>query len=42
VPADVIEIVPAYRGYEYIVLDDDRIAIIDPDTYEVVDIIVLA
>jgi hypothetical protein len=24
------------------VLDDDRIAIIDPDTYEVVDIIVLA
>jgi len=42
VPVDVIEIVPAYRDYEYIVLDDNRIAIIDPDTYEVVDIIVLA
>jgi hypothetical protein len=41
IPADVIEIVPEYRDYEYILLDDDRIAIIDPDTYEVVDIIVL-
>jgi hypothetical protein len=41
IPADVIEIVPEYRDYEYIMLDDDRIAIIDPDTYEVVDIIVL-
>jgi hypothetical protein len=42
VPMDVIEIVPEYRDYEYIMLDDNRIAIIDPDTYEVVDIIVLA
>jgi hypothetical protein len=41
IPADVIEIVPEYRDYEYIMLDDERIAIIDPDTYEVVDIIVL-
>ena len=42
VPTEVIEIVPAYRDYDYIMLDDNRIAIIDPDTYEVVDIIVLA
>jgi hypothetical protein len=41
VPQDVVAIVPAYRDYEYIVLEDERIAIIDPDTYEVVDIIVL-
>jgi hypothetical protein len=42
VPEDVIEIVPAYRDYEYILLDDNRVAIVDPDTFEVVDIIVLA
>jgi hypothetical protein len=42
VPTEVIEIVPAYRDYEYIMLDDNRIAIVDPDTFEVVDIIVLA
>jgi hypothetical protein len=41
VPEDVIEIVPEYRDYDYIVLDDNRIAIIDPDSYEVLDIIVL-
>lgn len=42
VPQEVIEIVPAYRDYEYILLDDNRVAIVDPDTFEVVDIIVLA
>ena len=42
VPPAVVEIVPAYREYEYIQIDDNRIAIIDPDTFEVVDIIVLA
>jgi hypothetical protein len=41
-PADIIAIVPAYRDYEYIFLDDDRVAIIDPDTFVVVDIIVIA
>ena len=35
-------IVPDYRGYNYIMLDDDRVAIVDPDTFEVVDIIVIA
>lgn len=42
VPQDVIEIVPAYRDYEYILIDDNRVAIVDPDTFEVVDIIILA
>lgn len=41
VPAQVISIVPEYRDYEYILLDDNRVAIIDPDTFEVVDIIIL-
>jgi hypothetical protein len=41
-PADIIAIVPDYSGYEYIFLDDDRVAIIDPDTLVVVDIIVIA
>jgi hypothetical protein len=42
VPQDVVEIVPEYRDYDYILLDDNRVAIIDPDTFEVVDIIILA
>ncbi len=42
VPADVIAIVPAYRGYKYFMLDEVRIVIVDPDTYEIVDIIVIA
>jgi hypothetical protein len=41
VPEDIVEIVPNYRGYEYIMLDDNRFAIVDPGTYEVVDIIVV-
>lgn len=39
-PPRVVELVPAYRGYEYFVLADGRIVIVDPDTYEVVYIIV--
>jgi hypothetical protein len=42
VPEEVVAIVPAYRDYEYILLDDNRVAIVDPDTFEVVDIIILA
>ena len=34
-------IVPEYRGYEYILLEDNRVAIVDPDTFEIVDIIVI-
>lgn len=41
VPEQVIAIVPEYRDYEYVLLDDNRVAIIDPDTLEVVDIIIL-
>jgi hypothetical protein len=42
VPEDIVLIVPEYRGYEYILLDDNRVAIVDPDTFEVVDIIIVA
>jgi hypothetical protein len=42
VPEDIVLIVPEYRGYEYILLEDNRVAIVDPDTFEVVDIIVIA
>ena len=42
VPEDIVTIVPDYRGYDYIMLDDNRVAIVDPDTFEVVDIIVIA
>ena len=42
VPEDIVTIVPEYRGYEYILLEDNRVAIVDPDTFEIVDIIVIA
>ena len=42
IPEDIVVIVPDYRGYDYIMLDDDRVAIVDPETYEVVDIIEIA
>lgn len=42
VPSDIVEIVPVYRGYKYFMLDPVRIVIVDPDSYEVVDIIVIA
>lgn len=37
-PASVITLVPAYRSYRYFVVDD-RICIVEPTTYEVVDVI---
>ena len=40
IPEDILVIVPAWRRYRYIVVDD-RICIIDPDTYEIVEVIVL-
>jgi hypothetical protein len=42
VPEDIVLIVPNYRGYDYIMLDDNRVAIVDPDTFEIVDIIEIA
>ena len=37
-PAAIIAIVPEYRSYRYVVVDD-RICIIEPTTYEVVEVI---
>ena len=41
IPADIVVIVPAYRRYRYFVVGD-RICIVDPNTYEIVEIIVIA
>jgi hypothetical protein len=38
-PAAIIEIAPVYRGYRYVVLENDTIVIVDPQTYVVVDVI---
>lgn len=35
-PSRIVKIIPAYEGYEYFVLADGRIVIVDPDTYEIV------
>ena len=40
-PARIVEIVPQYRGYEYFVLADGRIIIVEPSSHEVVYIIVV-
>ena len=40
-PTKVVEILPAYRDYVYFVLADGRIVIVQPDTYEVVYILVV-
>jgi hypothetical protein len=37
-PEDVVEIVPQYQGFDYVIVGDN-ILIIDPDTMEIVDII---
>ncbi len=38
-PVAIVAIAPAYRGYHYVVLEDETIVIIDPRTYVVVDLI---
>jgi hypothetical protein len=38
IPAAVISLVPAYSAYRYVVVEDE-ICIIDPATYEIVDVI---
>jgi hypothetical protein len=40
-PASVIAIVPAYRSYRYFAVDD-RICIVDPGTYEIVEVITIS
>ena len=41
IPEDIVVIVPEWRRYKYIVVKD-VICIVDPDTYEIVDVLVLA
>lgn len=41
VPREVVVLAPGYEDYLYFVVGD-RICIVDPDTYEIVDIIVIA
>ena len=37
-PTAIVTLVPAYRSYRFVLIRDD-IVIIDPDTYEIVDVI---
>jgi hypothetical protein len=37
-PIEIVEIVPEYRGYEYVLVGDE-ILIIDPDTFEIVAVL---
>ncbi|WP_367118159.1 DUF1236 domain-containing protein [Mesorhizobium sp.] len=39
VPARIVKIVPAYEDFEYFVLADGRIVIVDPDTFTIVAIL---
>jgi len=39
-PPKIVEIVPAYEGYEFFLLPDGRIVIVEPDTLKVVYILV--
>ena len=41
IPQDIIVIVPAYRRYRYFVVGD-KVCIVDPATYQIVEIIVIA
>jgi hypothetical protein len=38
-PVYILEMAPTYRGYNYIVLEDDTICIVDPGSYDIVDVI---
>jgi hypothetical protein len=38
-PVTLVSTVPAYRGYSYILLEDETICIVDPRTYVIVDVI---
>ena len=40
VPEEVVILVPAYRSYRYFLIDD-RICIVDPETFEIVDVIII-
>ncbi len=38
-PPTIVEVVPAYEGYQYFALDDGRVVVVEPTTLEVVYII---
>lgn len=38
IPASVISIVPAYRSYKYVVIND-QICVVDPNSFEIVEVI---
>ena len=38
-PVTIVSFAPAYRGYSYILLEDETICIVDPKTYVIVDVI---
>lgn len=38
-PVQIVSFAPAYRGYSYILLEDETICIVDPRTYVIVDVI---
>ena len=41
VPQDVVILVPGWQRYRYILIGD-TICIVDPDTYEIVDVIIVS
>lgn len=41
IPQDIVVIAPAYRRYKYFVFED-RVVIVEPATYEIVDVLILA
>ena len=38
-PVSIVSFAPDYRGYSYIVLEDETICIVDASTYDIVDVI---
>jgi Protein of unknown function (DUF1236) len=38
-PVSIVSFAPAYRGYSYILLEDETICIVDPQSYAIVDVI---
>lgn len=40
-PEDIVVIVPHYRSYKYFIVAE-KVIIVDPDTYEIVEILIIA
>jgi hypothetical protein len=41
IPRDILVIVPQYEEYRYFIVDD-KVVIVDPDSYAIVDVIIIA